>query len=129
MTKNLPLLGAVLLLVIAYVTGFSKYLGLSWFPQATLIGGVIGIVITLGLTWVMSKNPVMAKWLPILIITDFLVAVGFTYYFARIFIDSADFEPTAGFVWYIGYHIAVALFIPTATFALQKILPQPPRSQ
>ncbi|MGL1922403.1 MAG: hypothetical protein OCD03_15395 [Hyphomicrobiales bacterium] len=122
MTKNLPLLGAVLLLVIAYITGFSKYLGLAWYGQATLIGGAAGVLLTLALTWVMSKNPAMAKWLPILILTDFIMAVGFTYYFARIFIDSANFESTAGFIWYIGYHVAVALFVPLATFALQKIL-------
>lgn len=129
MNKFFPLLVAVLLLVIAYVSGFSKYLGLAWYGKATLIGGIIGVILTLGLNWLNTKNPIFAKWAPMLIITDFLMAVGFTYYFARIFIDSADFEPQAGFIWYIGYHIAVALFVPAATYVLQKILPQSPRSQ
>lgn len=126
MKNTLPLLIAVSLLIIAYFTGFSKYLGLAWYGKATLIGGAIGIIITLGAQWLGNKNPVMKKWLPILLTFDFLMALGVTYYFARIFIDSADFEPTAGYVWYIGYHIGVALFVPVATFALQKILPQAP---
>lgn len=126
MKNVLPLLIAIIILIIAYFSGFSKYIGLAWYGKATLIGGVIGIIIYFGLDWVGSKNPVMAKWLPILIIVDFLIAVAVTYFYARIFIDSAVFERTAGYVWYIGYHVGVALFVPAAAFALQKILPKPP---
>lgn len=129
MNKHLPLLGAILLLAIAYFTGFSKYLGLAWYGKATLIGGAVGIIIALAVQWLSGRNPVLAKWLPILLFTDFLIVSGITYYFARIFIDSADFEPTAGFVWYIGYHIGVALFIPVAAIVLQKILPSSARTQ
>ncbi|MBL1419655.1 MAG: hypothetical protein COC24_004015 [Alphaproteobacteria bacterium] len=118
MKKYLPLIIAILLLALAYLTGYSKYIGLAWYGKATLIGGAGGIILTLGAYW-FDKNR-----LNITLIALFAITTAVTYYYARIFIDSADFEPTAGFVWYIGYHIGVALFIPTVAYILQKILPQ-----
>lgn len=117
MKKHLPLLIAVLLVAVAYFTGYSKYIGLAWYGKATLIGGIIGIIITFGSQW--FRKPA----LNIIILALFALTLAITFYYARIFIDSADFEPTAGFVWYIGYHIGVALFIPAAAYILQKILP------
>lgn len=123
MKKYLPLLGAILLLLLAYSSGFSKAIGLAWFSKATLIGGLVGSILVLFIIWLKFSKPVFSKLLETFLVTDFFITVGITYYFARIFIDSADFEPTAGFVWYIGYHIGVALFIVTAASVLQKILP------
>ncbi|PCI86416.1 MAG: hypothetical protein COB24_09630 [Hyphomicrobiales bacterium] len=118
MKKHLPLIIAILLLALAYFTGCSKYIGLAWYGKATLIGGAGGIILALAAYW-FNKNS-----LNITLIALFAITAAITYYYARIFIDSADFEPTAGFVWYIGYHIGAALFIPTAAYVLQKILPQ-----
>lgn len=118
MKKHLPLIIAILLLALAYFTGYTKYLGLAWYGKATLIGGAIGIILALG------ANRLNKNTLNMALIALFAITVTVTYYYARIFIDSADFEPTAGFAWYIGYHIGVALFVPTAAYILQKTLPQ-----
>ncbi|MFD1160673.1 hypothetical protein [Roseovarius aestuarii] len=114
MIRIIALAVALGLVLILHLTGVIKANDLShpfWHVQATMIGAGLGVALTVGLCWLGGRAPGLAKLLRRLCILGLLVALGVTLYAARYFINSADYEPVAGRIWYLGYHATVALFV------------------
>ena len=125
MKKIYPLAGALVLFAIAYYSGLIQTFTLAhpwWYKNATLLGGAIGIGISLLLIWQRSRNAKITNKIEILLGVALLIALYVDYTAGRTFIDSAVFEVTAGKVWHYGYHASVALFIPTATAIIRKLI-------
>lgn len=105
---------AVGLMALLHVAGTMQALNLShpfWHAKATLIGTGAGLVLTVGLCWLGGVAPGPARMLEVLSLIALPVALAVTWYAARIFINSADYEPFAGKVWFLGYHALVALLV------------------
>lgn len=111
-----PLIGATIIIILAYWLGYAKQFGLAWYPNATIIGGLIGLVIALILIK-LNRNK-----LNVAIILLLTIAASITYYYARVFIDSANFEPEAGYNWFLGYHVTMALLVPSLAIIINKIV-------
>lgn len=126
MKNSISLAGSLLILAILSSTGtFAKY-SLShpfWETKATLIGGAIGIAITLLLFWVINRWQSVSSMLSILVGLLFAASIFTTWYYARIFIDSAVFEPLAGKIWFFGFHVLAALFVPLIALTIRKFIP------
>ena len=125
--KNLiSLAGALLLLAILQMFGlFSKY-SLShpfWEMRATLVGGGIGVVLSLILLYAFARWRPVFPMLTMLVSVLFVICISVTWYFARVFINSEVFEPLAGKIWFFGFHGLVALFVPLVTVTIRKLLP------
>ena len=115
MSKSLSLVAALFLLVVLHATGLVAVSNLShpfWHVKATLVGGTIGVAMTIFLFWLTDRRPGIARDLIIVMAVAFPVGLFITWYSARIFIESADFEWLAGQVWHKGYQTLVALFVP-----------------
>lgn len=127
MMKNLiSLAGSLLILAILSGTGIFADYSLShpfWQTKATLVGGAIGIAIALLLFWAFNRWQSTSSMLSILVGLLFAASIFTTWYFARIFIDSAVFEPLAGKIWFFGYHVLVALFVPIVALIIRRFIP------
>ncbi|WP_299847244.1 hypothetical protein [uncultured Roseovarius sp.] len=114
MIRIIALAVALGLVLILHLSGVIKSQGLShpfWHVQATMIGAGIGVALTVGLCWLGGRAPGVARALRWLCMLGLPVALAVTWYAAQYFINSADYEPFAGKVWYLGYHATVALFV------------------
>lgn len=119
MTRPLAICLALALLALAQMTGLIRALDLAhpfWALKATLIGAGIGGLLAAGLFWLDRRA------LSAIAAIGFLVALITTWRAARIFIDSADYEPLAGKVWFLGYHVTAALFVAVAALGLARVL-------
>lgn len=126
MKNSISLAGSLLILTVLSVTGIFADYSLShpfWQTKATLIGGAIGVAITLLLFWVFNRWKSVSSMLSILVGILFAVSIFTTWYFARVFIDSAVFEPLAGKIWFFGFHVLVALFVPAIALTVRKFMP------
>lgn len=124
MIRIIALAVALGLVFILHLSGVIKSQNLShpfWHVQATMIGAGIGVVLTVGLCWLGGVAPGAATFLRRLAVLGLPVALAVTWYAARYFINSADYEPLAGKVWYLGYHLSVALFIAVLATYLARI--------
>ena len=127
MIKNsISLAGSLLVLAILSFTGIFADYSLShpfWQSKATLVGGAIGIVLTLILFWVFNRWQSVSSMFSMLAGIMFVASIFTTWYFARVFIDSAVFEPLAGKIWFFGFHVLVALFVPVVALIIRKFMP------
>lgn len=124
MIRIIALAVALGLVFILHLSGVIKSQNLShpfWHVQATMIGAGIGVVLTVGLCWLGGVAPGAATILRRLAVLGLPVALAVTWYAARYFINSADYEPLAGKVWYLGYHLSVALFVAVLATYLARI--------
>jgi hypothetical protein len=108
-----PVFGAALLAVL-WLSGAMSAADLAhpyWQTRGTLTGGAAGMVAALALLAVARGR---ARRLRVLLVTGLAalgVALVVTWRAARTFIESADFEPLAGKVWFLGYHALAALIV------------------
>lgn len=125
MIRIIALVAALGLVFILHLSGVIKSQNLShpfWHVQATMTGAGIGVVLTVGLCWLGGRAPGTAKLLRRLAVIGLPVALAVTWYAARYFINSADYEPVAGQFWYFGYHLSVALFVTVAATYLARVI-------
>jgi len=89
-----------------------------WQTRATMAGGFAGAAIALGLAWFAGRRERVSRGLPAAGAVALAAALLVTWRAARIFIDSADFQPLAGKVWFLGYHVLAALVVITVALAV-----------
>lgn len=90
-----------------------------WQTKASVTGGLIGCILAAGLSWITGMRRRMARRSATVFALVLIAALLVTWRAARRFIDSADYEPLAGQVWFYGYHLLCAMIV--ATVALQII--------
>ena len=125
MIRIIALAAALGLVFVLHLSGVIKAQNLShpfWHVKATMIGAGVGVVLTVGLCWLGSAAPGAAKLLRRLAVIGLPVALGVTWYAARYFINSDDYEPVAGKFWYFGYHVSVALFVAVVATYLARVI-------
>ena len=66
--------------------------------------------------------PGLSRVLKLLMWIGFPVALITTLYAARTFINSADYEPLAGKIWFFGYHATVAFFVALVATVLPRLM-------
>ena len=115
-----PLSGAVVLalLVLSGAMAAADLAHPFWQTQATLAGGGAGVVISLLPAWAAQRRGRLPRWLPIAGLTGLAAALVVTWRAARVFIDSADYQPLAGKIWFFGYHALAALIVITIALAV-----------
>ncbi len=82
-----------------------------WQIRASLTGGLIGALFGGGLIWITGTSDHHARTFAIALGLALLATLYVTWSAARMFIDSANYEPAAGQMWFIGYHIVCALIV------------------
>ncbi len=82
-----------------------------WQTRASLTGGLIGTLFSGGLIWITGASGHHARTIAIALGVALLAILYVTWSAARMFIDSANYEPAAGQMWFVGYHISSALIV------------------
>ncbi|MFK7938322.1 MAG: hypothetical protein AB8B82_03015 [Roseovarius sp.] len=94
-----------------------------WQTKASITGALVGCVLSAGLIWITEAQRRYARTVA-MGVGVLLAGVGFvTWRAARTFIDSAEYEPTAGQIWFFGYHALTALvvlFVAMTVIALRR---------
>lgn len=117
----LPPIAGVAVLALLWLSGAMAAADLAhpfWQTRATLAGGGAGAAVALGLLALAGRR---GRRLRVLLATALigLAAAGLvTWRAARVFIDSPDFEPLAGKLWFLGYHTLAALIVIAIALAL-----------
>ena len=125
MTNLIALLAGLVVLAALHVTGSIQTWDLShpfWHLRATLTGAGAAVILTLGLFWTGARWPRIATGLTAGLVIALPVAAYVTWRAARTFIDSADFEPAAGQVWFMGYHVTAALIVICTALVTARLL-------
>ncbi len=123
MTQVIALLAGLVGLAALHVTGLIQAWDLShpfWHLRATLTGAAGAVVVGLAVFWITGRWPRLGTGLTILLVVALPVAAYVTWRAARVFIDSADFEPAAGQVWFMGYHATAALIVLTVAVLVYR---------
>ncbi len=127
MFKNLAaIVGALALIVVLNQVGLIARFNLShpfWHVDATVLGASIGLGLAIVLFLLRSRSRVNAWRLGFVFAIVLLAAIFATWRAGNVFINSDNFEPLAGQVWFFGYHAMVALFVPVAAYFLRHLLP------
>ena len=89
-----------------------------WQARASVTGGAIGAVLAIGLVWLAARRPGSLRIVSAGALLALPASLAVTWRAARTFIDSADFEPLAGRVWFLGYHAVAALVVLGAALAI-----------
>lgn len=114
MSKLLPSLLGLAMLALLVIVGLFSATELAhpfWQTRAALTGGLAGAVLAFTLTWLSETRPGLARTLGAALGLALSVAIFVTWRAARTFIDSADYEPMAGQVWFLGFHVMAALIV------------------
>lgn len=104
----------VAVLAVLVVSGVMASADLShpfWQTKASVTGALIGAALGAGLIWITNASGRASRYIAAVLGLCLAVALGVTWRAARIFIDSAAFEPVAGQVWFFGYHALCALIV------------------
>ena len=96
-----------------------------WQMRASLTGGAVGAILAAGLLWLIRRKPSLSRVMGSAVGVALGVAGFVTWRAARKFIDSDDFEPLAGQIWFLGYHISAALIVAfVALIAIRRLRQQ-----
>ncbi len=87
-----------------------------------MTGAAIGLALTVAICWIGAHAPGPTRAVKLLMFIAFPVALIVTLYAARTFINSADYEPLAGKIWFFGYQATVALFVALVATILPKLM-------
>ncbi len=91
-----------------------------WNIRATMIGGAIGLAVILLLILLERKLPAATKSGGMIAGILFVVAMAVTWYYAGIFVNSANFEAFAGQIWFFGYIAAMAMLVPVVALVIRR---------
>lgn len=98
-----------------------------WVQKASVIGAVAGGTLSAALLWLVARKPGMKSAVTSGVALALIAIVLMTWRAARKFIDSADFEPVAGKLWYLGYHMLAALIVAFAALLVIRFFQREPR--
>jgi len=97
-----------------------------WLMSASQASGAGGVVLAAGLLWLQGSRAGLAKVLGWAALVLLPLSALVTWRAARVFIDSADFQPLAGKLWFLGYHALAGLIVLTVAWGVARVLwPQP----
>ena len=82
-----------------------------WQQKASSVGGLCGLVLSGVVLWLTTSRPGLIRSVTISVALALMIALLVTWRAARKFIDSADFEPVASQIWFLGYHALAALIV------------------
>ena len=118
-----PLAGAVILglLVLSGAMAAADLAHPFWQGRATLAGGGAGMVIAALAAWPAGRRGRLLRGLRVTALIALVVALLVTWRAARVFIDSADYQPLAGTVWFFGYHALAALIVIAVALAVAGV--------
>lgn len=94
-----------------------------WHEKAHLFSAGIGIVIVVFLYVVEKYKAAAFKMLSYLIFAGMIISLAISWYYASIFVNSANFEASAGKIWYVSYHVFLAMFVPVVAIAVRRFVP------
>ncbi len=94
-----------------------------WHDKAHLIGAGIGIAIAVFLYVVEKYKASIFKILSYLIFAGMIISLTVAWYYAGIFVNSANFEASAGKNWYVSYHAFLAMFVPVIALIIRRFIP------
>lgn len=123
MTKIISIGLAIAIVAIFHATDVILAAELShpfWHNRATLVGAGFGVLLAIALLWL--QNRIVTG----LTVIGFLVSILTVWRAAAVFINSADYEPLAGRIWFFGYHATIALFVALAAVGIYSILERRP---
>lgn len=116
-------LAALFLLQVAVSTFKPVVFHPYWHDKAHLIGAGTGVAIVVFL-YVLEKYRVsIFKILNYLIFAGMIISLFIAWYYASIFVNSANFEASAGKIWYVSYHVFLAMFVPVIAITMRRFLP------
>lgn len=92
-----------------------------WRDNATLYGSLVGAGLAGLVFWACAAKPRLGRWLERLVMLGFMVAVPVTLISAKIFIDSADYNAWAIFLWHKGSYTVFITFVPSMAALLAKL--------
>jgi len=124
MTLFLALLGGMAALAALVSGGAMAAADLAhpfWQTQATLNGGGAGVILAAALLWLSRGRPGAGRAMAAGAGLSLAAALWVTWRAARIFISSAEFEPMAGRVWFLGYHAVAALVVLTVAMTIGQL--------
>ncbi len=94
-----------------------------WHDKAHLIGAGIGVIIVVILYVVEKYKATIFKILSYLVFAGMIISLSIAWYYAGIFVNSANFEASAGKNWYVAYHVFLAMFVPVIALIIRRLIP------
>ncbi|NOR61143.1 MAG: hypothetical protein GQ535_01445 [Rhodobacteraceae bacterium] len=123
--KNIVYIGVSLAVVAAlHFSGVLTSFTLThpiWRDNATLFGSLGGAVLSGLIFWACAVKPRLGRWLERLVIVSFLIILPVSMYYARVFIDSADYERMAVQIWHKGSYTVFVTFVASLSVLLAKL--------
>jgi len=124
MSKVTSIAITVLIVGLIYWTGVMSKLNLShpfWETKATLVGAAIGLVLAFGIVALRGRAGCFVNGV---LFAALLLSFAVTWRAARFFINSPDYEPLAGQIWFFGYHAFVATLVAVLATMLPRFFPK-----
>lgn len=94
-----------------------------WHNNAYIIGAGISTAIVVILFVVEKYKASIFRMLSYLAFVGMIISVAVAWHYAAIFVNSANFEASAGKIWYVSYHVFLAMFVPVIAIAIRRLLP------